>query len=443
MRAIELIIILVQLLACGAEYGNEASVKFITSAGLGKPLGNYYLIQEVHKPAWLIRYGFSDNDLCRSSSDSDEFNAEKFEQQIKASIVKAIRLWLQPLREMDSEIIDEFNLVLVDTKTKDDTQQSDRRTHTLVRSDDSQNKEQLGIVFHCAEKDRDTKYPNSFIAIGSNKLREVHLYHYHNQRKHFPRDRITDVHMFMMTAIIHELGHAFGLADTYISSKSSSNTSNGTINHSTGGSTKTVGKQPMAMMGFASLVGVSSEGEPFITVDDIEGIRWLYRLAYDKASVNTCPEDYVAESDTLGCAPRYPLIFAVKKGDLATVVYILRDDSTTINICDQQGNTALFYAKQHHDRHGSNLDKFLLKQGADPSTACAEENKQVDNNQAASIADVQSNDAEADPYSYRKGANTACGTLRHASSPEHTLLLLLIVLGIPLLVARARGAKLY
>ena len=442
MRAIVLIIILVQLLACGAEYGNEASVKFIPSSGLGNPLGSYYLIQEVHKPAWLIRYGFSDNDLCRTTSGIAEDKTEKFEQQLRESITKAIKLWLQPLQEMDSEIVNEFNFVLVNTKTKDDKNQTERRTHTLVRSE-GEALEQLGVVFHCAEKDRDTKYPNSFIAIGSNKMREVHLYHYRDQSEIFPNDKMSSEHMFMMTATIHELGHAFGLADTYISSSASgSNTSNGTITHSTGGSTKTVGEQPMAMMGFASLLRFNVE-KPFITVDDIEGIRWLYRLAYDKASVDTCPEDYVAEKDTLGCAPRYPLIFAVKKGDLMTVRYILRDDTTTINICDQHGNTALFYAKQHHDRHGSNLDKFLLKQGADPSMACAEENKQLDNNQAASVTDVQSNDAEADPYAYRKGANTACGTLRHASSPEHTLLLLLVVLGIPLLVARTRGAKLY
>ena len=441
MRAIALIIILVQLLACGAEYGNEASVKFIPSAGLGQPLGSYYLIQEVHKQAWLIRYGFSDNDLCRTTSGIAEDKTEKFEQQLRESITKAIKLWLQPLQEMDSEIVNEFNLVLVNTKTKDDKNQPDRRTHTLVRSE-GEAQEQVGIVFHCAEKDKDTEYPNSFIAIGSNKLREVHLYHHRDQRKYFPADKMSNEHMFMMTSIIHELGHAFGLADTYVSSKSSSNTSNGTITYSTGGSTKTVGKQPMAMMGFASLLRFNVE-KPFITVDDIEGIRWLYRLAHDKASVDTCPEDYVAEKDTLGCAPRYPLIFAVKKGDLATVVYILQDDKKIINICDQQDNTALFYAKQHHDRHGSNLDKFLLKQGADPSMACAEENKQPDNNQAASVTDVQSTDAEADPYSYREGANTACGTLRHASSPEHTLLLLLVVLGIPLLVARVRGAKLY
>ena len=121
----------------------------------------------------------------------------------------------------------------------------------------------------------------------------------------------------------------------------------------------------------------------------------------------------------------------------------MRDDKKIIDICDQHGKTALFYAKQHHDRHGSNLDKLLIEKGADSSMACAEENKQVDNNQAASVTDVQSNDAEADPYAYRKGANTACGTLRHASSPEHTLLLLLVVLGLPLLVARTRGAKLH
>lgn len=244
----------------------------------------------------------------------------------------------------------------------------------------------------------------------------------------------------MMTSIIHELGHAFGLADTYAIPKGGSNTGKESINYSTGGSKKTVGQQPMSMMGFASLVGVGSEGEPFITVDDVEGIRWLYRLAHAKASTNECPEDYVRENDTLGCAPRYPLIFAVKRGDLATVFYILQDDNTTINICDQHGKTALFYAKQHHERHGSNLAKFLLKYDADPSMVCAKD-KQLVNNRVANITDVQSTAAEADPYGYRDGANTGCGTLGHVSSSEHTLLLLLVLLGIPLLVARARGAK--
>ena len=437
MRAIALIIIFVQLLACGAEYGNEARVKFIPSDGLGTPVANHYLIQAVHQQAWLMHYGFSDNDLCRSSSVAEP---EKFEEQLRDSIITASKLWLQPLREMDRDIVNEFNLRLVDTEPiAAGGRRSDRRTHTLVRGQD---KEQLGIVFHCAENDRTAAYPNSFITMGTNGLREAHLYHYHQQRQHFPLDRMSDTHMFMMTTIIHELGHAFGLADTYVSSKgsSSSSTSKGTISHSTGGSKKTVGKQPMAMMGIASLVGLNREHEPFITADDIEGMRWLYRLAHDNASVGTCPADYVAEEATRGCAPRYPLIFAVKKGDLATVIYILRDDNMTINTCDQHGNTALFYAQQHRARHGSNIDKLLLDNGADPSMACAA-NKQPANNRAASVADVQLHDAEADPYGYRKGAHTGCGTLKHASSPEHTLLLLLALLAIPLLVARVRGAK--
>ena len=238
-----LIIILVQLLACGAEYGNEASVKFITSAGLGQPLGSYYLIQEVHKPAWLIRYGFSDNDLCRTTSGIAEDKTEKFEQQLRESITKAIKLWLLPLQEMDSEIVSEFNFVLVNTKTKDDKNQTERRTHTLVRSE-GEALEQLGVVFHCAEKDRDTKYPNSFISIGSNKTeRGAFISLPRPKRKYFPNDKMSSEHMFMMTATIHELGHAFGLADTYISSSASgSNTSSDTINYSTGGSDKDSGE---------------------------------------------------------------------------------------------------------------------------------------------------------------------------------------------------------
>ena len=425
MRAIALIIVLVQLLACGAEYGNEASVKFVPIAAVNQAAPSYYLTQEVHKRAWLIRYGFTDNDLCRSSDLIGQDAAAEFEQQIRASIVKAIKLWLQPLREMDSEIVNEFNLELVNTKTID----SDRQTHTLVHN----GSEQLGIVFHCAENGRTTAYPNSFIktmATASYAVREIHMYHYLKQGKHLPHDKMTDIHMFMMTSIIHELGHAFGLADTYASPENNSKTNRGTINYSTGGSKKTVGKQPMSMMGFSSLVGVNSDGEHFITVDDIDGVRWLYRLAYDNASINECPEDYVVEKDTLGCVPRFPLIFAVKKGDIATIAYVARDDPTTMNICDQQGNTALFYAKQHRDRHGSRIDEFLLKHGADPSIACAKN---------VVVPDVQLSTADAEPYSYRGVANTGCGTIRYASSPEHTLLLLLALLGVPLLFARGRG----
>ena len=434
MRAIALIIILVQLLACGAEYGNEASVKFVTSSGLGQPLPNYYLIQEVHKQAWLIRYGFSDNNLCRTTSGLTEAEAEKFAQQLQASIAKAIRIWLQPLREMGGEIVNEFNFMLVNTEPKGNSQ-SDSRTHTLVRSEAV---EQIGVVFHCAEKDKDTKYPNSFIMIGSNRMREVHMYHYLNQSKLLPDDKMTDIHMFLMTSIIHELGHAFGLADTYASPENNAKTNRGTISYSTGGSEKTVGKQPMSMMGFASLVGVNSDREHFITVDDIDGVRWLYRLAHDKASINECPEDYVVEKDTLGCVPRFPLIFAVKKGDIATIAYVARDDPTTMNICDQQGNTALFYAKQHRDRHGSRIDEFLLRRGADPSMVCARNVGVTDVQLSAADTDPLST-ADADPYSYRAVENTGCGTIRYASSPEHTLLLLLALLGVPLLFASGRG----
>ena len=406
------------LLSCSGS-NDTASTKFITLDGLGGGLGNY-LIKDVKETSWLIHYGFSDNDLCSSS---DISSTQIFEQQIRSSILKAIGIWLQPLRALDTKIVNDFSLIRV--KTEQSNSASGNTEHNLVRGDAKAN---IGFVFNCKERGK-TSYPNSN---ASPWTRVVHMHHIYGQAGHFPNNKISDEHMFMMTSLLHEIGHIFGLADTYFNANPEQLNLGGGFGGGGGGvvetgdSEYTVGKQPLAIMGIANLIGV--DPQPFITADDAEGIRWLYRLTHDNASVDECPENYVIEQETKGCLPRHPLIFAVRNGELRRAKALLQDSSIDINTCDQYGRNALFYAEQHKLRHGGNMVELLQDKGAKPNSTCPA-SKLLVNDASTSIAEVEAASVETQ-NSTAPAAKSSCGTIRHNSVSENMLLLLLVLFSV-------------
>lgn len=395
------------LLAC-SESNDTASTKFIPFGGLGKAYP--YLVHDVKEPSWLIHYGFSDNDLCRSSGVADP---EKFEQQLRDSTLKAIKIWLQPLRELDTDIVDDFTLTRVDTEK---STYGNKTSTRLVRG---KARPHLSVVFHCKVKGQ-TEYPYSTGGYG-----KVDMRHIYNQAKLFPRNKMSDEHMFMMTTMLHELGHAFGLADTYAGASPEQQNLGASLGnegsrrrHDTSDSEHTLGKQPLAIMGVANLLGV--DPEPFITADDAEGIRWLYRLAQGNISADECPENYVIEPETKGCLPRYPLMFAIRNADVRRAQAMLQDSSIDINACDQYGRNALFYAQQHERRHGGNLPKLLKDKGAQLNCPTSE---LIVNDLSASAGEVESADARA-------AMESSCGIVRHNPSSDNTLLLCLMLFAV-------------
>ena len=155
---------------------------------------------------------------------------------------------------------------------------------------------------------------------------------------------------FFTFSIVHELGHAMGLDDTYANAKLVSS----------GGLARTMGKQPAAVMSSPGYVSLFQLGE-----DDKNGIIWLYKGIYENHPLGDCffadyvPDEVPDEWEGI-CRPKYPLIFEAKHGTLETVRKILRDDPTLeLNARDGAGMTALHYAVQRAD---TEMVKALLAQ---------------------------------------------------------------------------------
>ena len=145
----------------------------------------------------------------------------------------------------------------------------------------------------------------------------------------------TDITPWMLAALIHELGHAFGLADTY---------QRPGFMRSRGGLHRTAGNQPASVMAVA--VGYDGSTAATISEDDKRGIVWLYKYFYEDLASDDCFfADYVFEEEPRGCIAKHPLIFETKHSPPIHALRLLKEDPTIdINAQDVGGMTALHYA---------------------------------------------------------------------------------------------------
>ena len=418
--------------------------KFITYHGLKmKEMPIWYLINAVEQSEWTIHYGFSDNEKCNSSGVAD---TDDFEQQLKDSVEKVVQLWLQPLREQFDNIVTTFVMEHRETVpvTAENKLLFSFGAGQQVPADPDA-PAHLRITFHCMQREGKGQYPRSFIEMGTSP--QVHMFHFRSaaeegkedkachaggecdQNELFPDDRMSSEHIFMLTVMVHEVGHAFGLGDVYIEPepKETSPTTRDTINYSTGGSEKTVGKQPHSVMGVANIVALQ-DGELLITPDDEEAIKWLYLQAHQSAPLDACPSDYVEEKATNGCIPRFPLILATREGDYQAVLKLLEDDAIDLDSCDRYGNTALFYAQQGKHGHGDEIATLLQESGASQSVTCATApQKQAEKEEHIPLTTEDVSQADATTKS-NKLDQISCSTLAHSHPSAHLLLLLLLLL---------------
>ena len=262
----------------------------------------HILLRKIAMPRWTIGYRFAE--VC-----SDEFR--KREDKFKDMISSVLRAWLQPLRELRPAraITDDFHYVhQKDYKGLDKADHAkDRQT---VRGLEAR------VTFLCRGD------MNSFAAVVDGEPPEVYIHRREN-----------DPDRAFSFDLSHELGHALGMADTYITNEGM---------RSTGGMDWTVGKQPGSLMAGFSL----TDPPAYLSEDDKKGIIWLYKYLYEDQPVDDCFfPDYVYEEETRGCRPKYPLIFEVKHGIPFTVNWFLRDDPTfDVNARDASKMTALHYA---------------------------------------------------------------------------------------------------
>ncbi len=176
-----------------------------------------------------------------------------------------------------------------------------------------------------------------------------------NQDKIGPHDKLD---------LMHEIGHAFGLADTHIAGDAK---------------TREV-KQPRSLMS-RDRIGKRNNPEIQLGRDDIVGIQWLYDHHRISGVKDHClfPDEYEHESydpnegdsdrADEGCVPKFPLIYALKTRNPFDALLIIgrenirgervgTDPYLEINIKEPStGRTALHYAVDYYAYNGNTQEE--------------------------------------------------------------------------------------
>ena len=243
------------------------------------------LIAKVHNDQLDIAYRMDYSHCQLSISDAER------------AIEEAIRLWLEPLEELAKQ----RNKRLVDKFTF-------HRDGDLAAND-------LRVTFHCTRG-------KSKARLSTGLPPDIFIHNY------------SVVGYPLQTALVHEIGHAFGLADTYVSAF------NADPDKSVG-LKRIIGTQPASIM---SASRTSDTTPVLLAEDDKRGIRWLYRAKHDGVDTQDClNDDYVYEDSPSGCVPRYPLAFEAKYQLPMYFIRMLDEDPKLKDIPDEDGNTALHY----------------------------------------------------------------------------------------------------
>ena len=256
-------------------------------------------------------------------------------------IITTVQTWLQPLRERypDRQFTDDFLLVrMPDIETCAD----EEFNHHLFGEVD------VRIVFDCKDAIR-----RPFARLGGGKdVPGVCI------------TRMGEIGELMMRSIfgtlVHEVGHTFGLDDTYVLRGIDDHVLKRINRASTGGLSRTIGKQPSSVM--AGFTAIERPGQ--IAEDDKNGIIYLYEYLYEDHPKNDCffADYHFVRAPQVGCEPKYPLIFEAKHGNFISVEKILRDDPTlNINAQDHEGMTALHHAVARADL--KMVQHLLARQG--------------------------------------------------------------------------------
>ncbi len=289
----------VLLLACLLFSATPVGDGFIVATGGLHLDGLKILITKVHEPEWKITYRYGVD--CKPA---DRQNDEALKDAISASL----RTWLKPLKELnpDRPIVDKFVYEL--QPDYDPNQPKDLERLREIN---------LQVTFECTQARSGAQI-----------------------NRGYPPDVVmrqgTETTFLLLSDLIHELGHAFGLADTYDKGYG--------IMQSRGGLHRTAGNQPASMMAMAG----HFHRETPITIgeDDKRGIVWLYKYFYEDLASDDCFfADYVMEEEPRGCIPKHPLIFETKHNVPKYSLQLLDENPTVdVNAQDVGGMTALHYA---------------------------------------------------------------------------------------------------
>ncbi len=259
------------------------------------------LINKVHTAHWKIHYNFV---KCAGVNEETQ---KKFTQVV----TKFIQSWLQPLREYTNRpIVNDFRYHL----------------------DADWNGASFGITHTCdikAGSANASVFPPIGIETFSDDLKLTWRW---------------------ITTMLHELGHLFGLADTYLRVIDI-----GKPGLDTGGRDSTKGSQPLSIMSGFTLALLKKDwdqpilahpGVVTLNEDDKNGIIWLYKYIHEGLPLRDCFfPNYELEASPLGCVPKYPLIFELKHSTEKSSLFVIREDENLdVNARDADGMTALHHA---------------------------------------------------------------------------------------------------
>ena len=312
MKKLIFAIVIATLSSCIVRKRPPTQAKFLARTSKALDI----LLDKIDKPQWRIGYNFTAD--CPAA-----FRQQEQLQLLKEMITKALQTWLRPLRARypNKQFTDNFLLVRQpDVAACEEDRLALRELDTRITIDCAE-----GAIMSFARIALAGEAPDLCIIAKEEAVN----------------------HRFSIASLVHELGHAFGLGDTYVRG----------VTKSTGGLAHTMEKQPAAIM-----AGIYDSNAPFaLGKDDKNGIIWLYKYLYEDHPAGDCffPDYIRIERDGI-CRHKYPLIFEAKHGALETVEQIIIDDPTLkLNGRDSHGMTALHYAVQRAD---SKMVQVLLAQ---------------------------------------------------------------------------------
>ncbi len=205
------------------------------------------LIKHVHEPQWVVTYNFTHGCF-------DKFVGREKQHEV---IAASLRVWVQPLRELypNKEFVDDFVFKRLPDVPPPDPEKGPHEARKCFRlaGEHTQAGSHVHINFTCQRGvsyvDWDEKHPPQVcMRCWGGAVRDA-----------------------CVGVLVHELGHTFGMRDTYVIE--------GYDSPSTGGLASTQGRQPSSSM--SSLDHLHGQPQPYIAEDDKNGIVWLYKYNHE------------------------------------------------------------------------------------------------------------------------------------------------------------------
>ena len=220
--------------------------------------GENILIKRVHEEHWDIFYSFAK--ACPDSRKTEENY-----RVLREKLEEGIRAWLAPLREItDRPIVDKFVFYKSD------------EINPRLPANGQQVEYEITANFVCF----------TGRSLGGREERMLTIM----ERGNGEKSPVFGYLPYSRPVLLHELGHAFDLADTYVGNNSFSPPS-------TGGASDTIGSQPYSVM---SVGGCWGKNESGLCLDDKRAIQWLYRYHWEGLDPTECPPEFVYEELTWG-----------------------------------------------------------------------------------------------------------------------------------------------